>query len=818
MQAVAAQDCCRRALDEMLRYLDDEIAPFAAADSFEVLLHSPPEIGAQLIDRWLARRSAPAGEPGTIAARLHHAVRKLHDFASFELLHRPLVERYVTEISRLVVARCPAAERAELNRKLAPLGQVETVLSHAVEVLQREKESAAQGAPGSRALPRPPPAASAALRPGPVRGGTCDGDGAERRLNVILRRMHEDRAASKEDLLAHLLAKAILAARDDGQLQAFLRRLPDLGVGVAADRGLFRLLGDRLPAWDFEPGEAAPAFESVSHLLRAMRRAVTLAHGEDERQERFEELVHAAVAKLNASQLAQAAAMLALAGRLAAEREIDPAVAASARERARAALDLTVLRQALASPQNQRLLRQTLEFFPDLSAESLLARLDGEPKRETRKWMLALVEAHGPAARPKVFARLHGYLGGGFPDPKGYYRRNAIYLLRRIPHAPSEDAESELALLADLARHGQPFLVAREAVEALGSSEARGATRALLDGLDALEGELLAGRRSYPEAQAFELLDRYCAALARRGGRDATRRVVRHAFQEDSKLGKTLDRIAHLRECDLAPDPEQLHELIAFVERATPRRILGVALAGATVAPRAVVHALSGTTAPAVERLLAELAAREDGEPAAAARTALARRKATFDPGARLQSRSAGELERFGLPGLLQSLGAAGSTGKLALFDGNATERGRVVFRAGKITACEVASLRGLDALCQLIERPRAGTYRFERALAEAKPDNAPALEVLPALLEAIRRHAELEADRALVPDGAEFHAGRVPPSLPPGEDDPALVRTVWQEASSGATPERCEASVRADACRVRRLYVHWFEQGSLAR
>jgi hypothetical protein len=805
MQAGSAQECCRRALDEMLRYLDDEIAPFAAADSFEVLLHSPPELGAGLIDRWLARH-AEAAELRSVSARLEHAVRKLHDFASFELLHRPLVERYVTEVSRIVVTRCPVDERADLNRKLARLGQVETVLSHAVELLEREKRNAEHGAP------RPPSAAERGVQ---TSARAAEGDASGRRLNVILRRLHEERAAAKEDLLAHLLAKAILAARDDAQLSAFLLRLPDLGVGIGMDRGLFRLLADRLPGWDVDAGEHAPAFEAASHLLRALRRVVALGRSPEERGERFSELVHVAVEKLNGGDLAQAAAMLELAARMAAERYVEPALDRATRERARAAVDLAALRKAVASPHGQRLLRRALSFFPDLTAESLLARLDGERKREARKLMLSLVEAHGTGARPKVLERLRGYLAGELPDPKGYYRRNAVYLLRRIARAPGEDAAAELALLAQLARPGVPFLVLRETVEALGGSSAAAAARVLVDGFDALEHELLGSRSTYSQKEAFELLDHFCRALARRAERDSIRRVVRHAFHGDARLGDVRARLAHLRECDLSSDPQQLDELIAFLERALPRRVLGMPLTNAGAADVAhILRALGGTRGPTVDRVLGEIAGRFAGLPLADLVHALrVKRSARAAETALGQPATAGEVETFGLPALLLAHADAGSTGWLALSDRGGRRLGQVAFVAGKIARSEAGRFVGLDAICHLFERPREMTFRFERTPID---QHETALDALPAVLEAIRRYDEFEDDRALVPDGAQLDPTALPPALPPGHSDPEFVRAVWRRASSGEPPERCEAGVGGDSQRVRRLYVHWLEQGAL--
>ena len=89
-------------------------------------------------------------------------------------------------------------------------------------------------------------------------------------------------------------------------------------------------------------------------------------------------------------------------------------------------------------------------------------------------------------------------------------------------------------------------------------------------------------------------------------------------------------------------------------------------------------------------------------------------------------------------------------------------------------------------------------------------------MDVLPLLLEAIRRHDEFQEDRALAPDGASLVPTGAAPSIPEDESDRDLVQTVWREAARGTAPESCESLVRRDAYRVRRLYAHWLESGAL--
>ena len=53
-------------------------------------------------------------------------------------------------------------------------------------------------------------------------------------------------------------------------------------------------------------------------------------------------------------------------------------------------------------------------------------------------------------------------------------------------------------------------------------------------------------------------------------------------------------------------------------------------------------------------------------------------------------------------------------------------------------------------------------------------------------------------------------------PAPHPTEKDGLLTRTLWTRVSSGATARECEADVRTDAYRIRRLLAHWLEQGAL--
>ena len=89
-------------------------------------------------------------------------------------------------------------------------------------------------------------------------------------------------------------------------------------------------------------------------------------------------------------------------------------------------------------------------------------------------------------------------------------------------------------------------------------------------------------------------------------------------------------------------------------------------------------------------------------------------------------------------------------------------------------------------------------------------------MEVLPAILEALRRHDEFQHARVLIPDECSLAPTGDKPTRAENETDPAFMKTVWQKAASGATPNACEAEMPVDSYRIRRLYAHWVEEGAL--
>jgi len=808
---VTTKDGARHALLDMQRYLADEIAPMMAVDSAKTLLRMPPKYGALAIQHWLEGQLAAPDRAVTVGNYLYHAVKKVHAFSEFGLVDPPAMERYVAELSRLVARMCPEREQAELRTRLSRIGESETKLSAPVRLLNREVGSEEDEQRIQQILEekkRKPSPKNEAGREAIVTP----------RSAVLMGRL--DGTKPKEvsgETLASVVSNAALESIDTEQFEASLDSVRKLGVDPKLDE-VFRQLGKRLPGWEVNaaPGKGED-FEALSHLLKAMHRIVSLAGTQEEGADRFSSMVYAAIEQFNDGHLAQAVAMFDVAQRLIDEGKIDTHLAVNVRQRAEGSVSLRALRRFSSTPAKHGLLRKVLTFFRAFSPEALLGKLDGQPKREVRKLVLSLLEVHGPSCRPHILERLGGYLSGQFHDDRGYYSRNMVFLLRRIPRTAADEQEEELELLTEYSRPEHPFMVTKEAVGALALLTLKQVEKVLFERLTDFEQQALAGSSTYTAEETEEILDRTCAALAKLGRPKAVRRVIDHAFRTDARLGETLPRLAHLGACNLNRDPDRVKKLLESLRGMLPAKLLGIVVGRRVREAAHLVRALSGTPEPEVHRLFEEIIERfPDLEIAEQAREALARSRAGSSPESKATKSFSGDLELFALPNLLQSMADSEQTGRLTLTEPNGSDRAVFHLQKGKIVRCEVGRLRGVDAVCQLFERPKPGTFRFEHiskdevAAQEQKP-----LDIMSTIMEAMRRDDEFQRDRALVPDGSSLKPAEGKPTMPKGESDKALAQSVWREAARGTAPESCEG-VNGDAYRVRRLFVHWLESGAL--
>ena len=261
-----------------------------------------------------------------------------------------------------------------------------------------------------------------------------------------------------------------------------------------------------------------------------------------------------------------------------------------------------------------------------------------------------------------------------------------------------------------------------------------------------------------------------------------------------------------------------MNAVIGLIGKKLPVKLLGVTVGRRGQEVSYLVRALSGTVGPEVQRVLQEIVERFPGQPFAdQASEALAKFKTKSSSEKAEGEDLKGDLELFGLPTLLQSLGDSQLTGRLVISGANGHDRATLAYVQGKILHCELGRLRGRDAVCQLFEQPQPGAFRFEKSGSEtAVEEGESPLEVMPTILEALRRHDEFQEDRAVVPDGTSFTPTGKTATSPEDETDREFVSAVWREAGKGTAPETCEGIVNTDSYRVRRLYAHWLEQGAL--
>jgi hypothetical protein len=175
-------------------------------------------------------------------------------------------------------------------------------------------------------------------------------------------------------------------------------------------------------------------------------------------------------------------------------------------------------------------------------------------------------------------------------------------------------------------------------------------------------------------------------------------------------------------------------------------------------------------------------------------------------------------LPEDGLPGLLHELTESAASGSLSLEDSGSSGSATLTLGGGRLAAARAGTLRGADAIFQLLETfagggatwlpygPSRGTPLFE----------ADALAMGPIVLEGLRRRDERVLAKAFAPDGAVFTATSAAPKSHPDEKDGLLTRDVWAAASAGRTPLAIENSLPVEAFRVRRLLLHWIEEGAL--
>lgn len=833
----------REALDDLQGYLSDRLAPVLVADAFEILLEYPPALTAEHLRIWSYLQFQGRGGTTPISDILYHAMKKIQQLEVHELVPTERFAAYLAGLALAVLEACPEGERARLAGQLQHLRDSAWAATSIVDRLHLPGSAGAlaeQRSPYPAALPAPPAAAA------PAAGPSAEEVRDLRRFTLALERALSGLAiggvggvggaggagAMGADALSQqLLVLAASGARNDGDLEARLARLRAAGVATPAAPELFRSLIGAVPDWAV--AQPAGSHGSASGSIEALHRAVKMGG------EKWQELLKASAEQFNGGSYGRAWALLDLADRMQKDGEVDPRTAEIARGNAHEAYEVTALLQATADRKNWPMLRRLLGFFPAWSVRELLDSMVFQPEAKRRRLILALLEIWGADARPLVLERLDSSVAEQSRAANAWwYQRNLVLLLHRIPRSADEDVRRELDLVAPFSALAHHPSFQKEAIQALAVLPGFAGVPTLVQRLAECERALDAPAPVHPAEEIWKVQSAIAGALARSGSVSARRVLLDHALARRQKDGDTLGRLRELGRIDLADDRETTERLLAAMRELAPRKVFGIVVGRRDEELATVARALAATTTPAVQRILAELAVQlphlqldrqqvaAGAEVAATAGGAAGGSEGEADgfvaappaDNAPLGGRGSlsGDLELFGLAGLLQTFAQSETSGRLVLRGGQGRALGEIVLHRGKLVECHAGRLAGDMAIYQLLEMPSGGTFEFAR-LEPGTTTPAGVREVMGALMEGMRRYDELRRLLVVVPDRLRLGAGTARPTSPADESDGNFVRQLWERVRAGATVAECEAAVAADSYRIRSLLAHWLEEGSAA-
>ncbi|MBL8113798.1 MAG: DUF4388 domain-containing protein [Acidobacteria bacterium] len=842
MQQPAIPPEVAEALHELQLYFADTMPPLMAVDAVETLMSQPPALTGDVINGWAAGQYQGRGASVPFSDLLFHAVKKIHLLGEYKLVEAARIERFIASLAPIVEQLCPPGDRDFFRTNLSRIGLSPTLLTSHTAPIYRQAGSESPlavppptrlpgavaatptfgglGVPGSTGSALASAAAATAATAATARATEQMVEGL-RRFELLLARIAPAVPASAGVSPAPpaLVSEAASHAKNEAELVSSLAKLGGLGYDTAPS-SVVRALGQSLPEWGVAPPSGPDA--SSPGALSAMGRYISMADP-SEGLRRYREMLQTAIEQANDGSLARAVLMFELADRLVAERKVDKSAADPLRSSMGAALDVDRLRAAGEKPEKRILVRSILAFFPATSVRGLLEALKTEERRDGRRNLLALLDVHGLPAREAALSDLAKAVEDPHGAPDWYYLRNLLNVLRRVPRPEGASPEGELGFLDLLAGKVQPAALAKEALFNIGQIKHPKAETLLVDKLKRLETLRIGEEASqYSHEELDQLLDRATSGLVRIGTPSAIRAIVEHALKRDARLGDTMPRLAQLSTLDLTVDPPSLETLLRALEKEIPRKVFGLMVKEES--PRLVqyVAALSGTPAPSVRELLGDLSRkfpeRELGRAATKALSALVALEASRKEKEPTTLGMTGDLEVFGLPMLTQTLAQSESTGTLLLKPKDGGPPAKLTLEAGRVRHAAHGTLKGAEAVYQLLERPLEGSFQFVRKPAVRSADDAfqPASDIIPLLFEGMRRYDELRRSCELVGDLVRLSPTGKKPSLPSHENDGNLVRTVWAGAAAGATALQLERASSVDAYRIRRLLAHWVEEGSM--
>ncbi|HSM14376.1 MAG TPA: DUF4388 domain-containing protein, partial [Thermoanaerobaculia bacterium] len=655
-----------------------------------------------------------------------------------------------------------------------------------------------------------------------------------RRFGMLLERLPREGAAESggaesAELARQLLVIAASGAASAEELETRLARLQELGAAPAVARNLIPSIAAAVPDWAPVPGVAAGGYRGGA--VEAVRRVVMLAGDRARSSERWKELLRAAARSFNEGAVGRAATLVDLAGRLVAEGEVDAAVASITLGGAHEAFDPARLLEVSADEQHRPVLRRLVEALPAWSVGELLDQLADQPDQKRRRLAITLLEVWGTEARGVVLDRLASEVEAGSRDPNsGWFLRNLVYLLHRLPRRPEDEPRRELELVAPYSALGNHPSFQREVFLLLADLPGAIGVPTLLQRLTEAERALQdPSATPHDEPEMWKILNSLAMALARAGTAPARRALIDHALAQPVRDVEAMARLRELGGTDLSDDRWAVDRLLAAARELRPVKVLGLVVGRNEEALSHVVRALASTTDGRVRELLADLAARfPDREFGRLATGEVAVERAavfaeisggpavpsSIGPAARASL--SGDLEVFGLAGLLQNLQQSEASGRLLVRDGSGSQHAAFDLLEGRLVGCRSGRLKGEAAFYQVFEVPQPGTFEFVRGAPRAPVEDGVRLEVMALLMEAMRRFDELQQARIVVPDDVLLRAGDQRPTAPPEEGDGDLVRKVWTRVRGGATARECELEVEADCYRIRTLLAHWLESGAL--
>lgn len=810
------------ALEDLQGYLADALAPLLVADAVNTLLDYPPAVTAEQLRIWAFFQFE--GRRGTtpLSDLLYHAIKKIQQLEVHHLVAEERFGDYLGALAGELLAACPPEERERLAGLLRHLRESVGGATALVERLHRP--TAAPGGEGEGTSAAPTPVLSAAAARDLHRFSLA--------LERALAAPAATGAASTEGAAQQLLVLAAAGAHTSADLEARLARLREAGFAPGDASGLFRSLVGAIPDWAVaRPKDRVAAGGSVE----AVHQAVRLAGGKEAASERWKELLAAAAEQFNSRSFGRAMALLDLAERMVRDDEVDARLADIALGHAHEAYEVAAVLQAAAERRHWPVLRRLVEIFPGWSVRDLLDALVFQPDAKKRRLLIALLEVWGVAARPEVIDRLEISVAERSRDPNlWWYQRNLVFLMHRLPREEGADAARELGLAAPFSSLDQHPSFQREAILLLAQLPGHLGVPTLAQRLAEAEHALDLNPPVLPADEIWKLMNHLALALARSGSPAARRVLLDHALARRPRDGDALSRLRELGRFDLSSDRETVARLLGALRELAPRKLLGFVVARRTEELGHVLRALAGTPSGEVRQAIAELVARHPEleplhqEAVAAAPTGSGELSAVApsevdslveDSGgapAQAQASLVGDLEVFGLAGLLQSFQQSEVSGRLVLRDPQSHPFAEIALHSGRLASCRAGRLVDAEAFYQLFEVPSRGTFEFVRA--EAPRGTVPGLrDLVGLLLEAMRRYDELQRLRTEIPDTLRLKATGSRPSAPEEEHDGELVRRLWGRVRDGATAPDCEEAVAVDSYRVRSLLAHWLDEGALA-